>query len=124
MIRMPGMLPTLVGALGVIARKIPTRPYDTLEIKLAETYTCKARVSLYWEAFGNPTLSIAKFALGTMIGGLLGLSVPLEFYGSPTHRTLLLGNPGGGVRELPDRLFLGTLCADKEGGEALGGLRL
>ena len=38
MIRMLGMLPTLVEALGVIARKTPTRPYDTLETKLAEAY--------------------------------------------------------------------------------------
>ena len=92
MIRMLGLLPMLVGALGVIARKTLPRPYDTLEIKLAETYTREPGVSPHWEAFGNPIISIAKFALGTRTGGSLGLSVPPEFYGNPNHRTLLLGN--------------------------------
>ena len=47
MIEISGLLPTLVGALGVIARATPTRPYDTIEIKLAEAYTREPRISPY-----------------------------------------------------------------------------
>ena len=95
MIRMIGLFHMLVRALGVIARQTPTRPYDTLEIKLADAYTREPGVSPYREAFGNPILSIVKFSLGTRTCGSLGLSVPPELYGNHNHRTLLLGDPVG-----------------------------
>ena len=78
-----GLLPTLVGALGVMAEETEPRHYDLLNLKFGEACTVKSGCSPYWEGFSNPFIGIIKFSQGTRAKGFLIVSWPL------LHRVLL-----------------------------------
>ena len=67
--RMLGLLPTLVGALGVMAEGTELRHYDLLNLKFREACTVEPECSLYWEGSDNPFASIIKSAQGTRAKG-------------------------------------------------------
>ena len=64
-IKMSGLRPTLVRALGAVSKETEIRHYDLLTLKLGDACTFEPGCSPYWEGFGNPFASIIKFARGT-----------------------------------------------------------
>ena len=90
-IRMLDLLPTLVGALQVMAEGTKPRHYDPLNLKFGDACTVEPGCPPYWEGFGNPFTSIIKFAQWTRAKGLFIVSMPPEILGNPT----LLREPEG-----------------------------
>ena len=64
-IKMTGLMPTLLGALGAMAEGTESRHYHLIRLKLGDACTFEPGCSPYWEGFGNPFASIIKFGRGT-----------------------------------------------------------
>ena len=67
-IDMAGILPALVGALGLgaIVGELPGRAYDGIAMRLGSTTTYEQGRSLYWEVYGNPFQEIVHFVNVTL----------------------------------------------------------
>ena len=92
---MLGCLPTLVGALGAVARGLKPCTYKLLAIRLGGAFTHRPGCSPFWEAFGYPVDQIINYAILMAEGGLLTFSVPPEYWTNPIRIEKLLEMTGG-----------------------------
>ena len=76
-IEMVGVLPSLVGAMGVVAEEVPKRAFARLTIRLGNKVTFKRGKSLHWEVYGHPFCAIVNFSKGTLSMGQVVLALPL-----------------------------------------------
>ena len=88
-------LPTLVGALGSVARGLTPCTYKLLVIRLGGAFTHGPGCSPFWETFGHPVEPIISYASPTAEEGLLTVSVPSKFWMDPRRIEEILGMSRG-----------------------------
>ena len=100
---MLGRVPTLVGALGAVARGRKPQTYKFLAIRLGVAFTHAPRCSPFWEAFGYPVERIINYAIPTADEGLLTFQYLQSFGLTPLEEKKFWEQTGEIDRGVPCR---------------------